>query len=488
MTAAGGTGRTVLELPNGRRGEVAVVGLGASGRAAAELLRMHGHAVYASDAGASPRALEAAAALSALGATAETGGHDLARISRAACVVVSPGVPPEAPPLAAARAASVPIVGELEVALGALPKLRYIAVTGTNGKTTTTALVGHLLRSLGHDAPDAGNIGTPLAALALREVPPAWVALEMSSFQLHDTPSVRPTVGVVTNLSPDHLDRYPDVGTYYADKARLFANAAPTSQWVLNADDADVLALHRRLPTDAPSHTALRGTSHAFSVADGERHRPPEVVPQAHYDRGAGQLVVLGQPLVARADFPLVGDHNVANALAAALAVMVADPAHATPEARRTIADALRRFAALPHRLEPVGTFHGVAWINDSKATNVASTQVALAGMTKPTIVLLGGRHKGDPYTSLAPDLERCAKVVLAYGEAAPIVEQDLAGRVPVERLGSSFDEVIRRARALAVSGDVVLLSPACSSYDMFPNYEVRGATFRRLAAEGSAA
>jgi UDP-N-acetylmuramoylalanine--D-glutamate ligase len=424
-------------------------------------------------------------------------------------VVASPWVPPDAPPLAAAREAGVPVVGELEIALRAMPGLRYIAVTGTNGKTTTTALIGHLLRALGHDAPDAGNIGTPLAAYALQASPPPWVALEMSSFQLHDTPSVRPTVGVVTNLSPDHLDRYPDLASYYADKARLFANAEARSQWVLNADDPEVLALHRRTPAaQGAVETAaapLAGTVFGFSIADPERHRPtgtdgPLRQPDAHYDRGLGELVVLGRPLLRRADLALMGDHNVANALAAALAVMVADPAHRTPEARRTIAEALQRFHALKHRLETVGTFDGVTWINDSKATNVASTLVALAGMTRPTVVLLGGRHKGDPYTSLVPELIRCAKAVLAYGEAAPIIARDLAAvaagaanaanaanAVPVEVLGSSFEDVMHRARGLAAPGDVVLLSPACSSYDMFANYEERGATFRRLAAAGRA-
>ncbi len=464
-----------LALPGGRAGEVAVIGLGKSGRAAAELLRRHGHAVYASDASTSPAAQQAADALRALGATAETGGHDLPRIARAACVVASPGVPPTAPPIATALAAGCPVVGELEIALRALPSLRYVAVTGTNGKTTTTALVGHLLRALGHDAPDAGNIGTPLAALALRDQPPPWAALETSSFQLHDTPGIAPTVGVVTNLAPDHLDRYPGLAEYYGDKALMFANASDASRWVLNGDDAEVMALHTRLPVGHSGRDRLAGRVWRFSLEDAGA--------DAWYDRAAARLVVLGEPLLARDHFPLVGDHNVANALAAVLAVMVSDPAHRTPAARATIAEALAGFHALPHRLEPVATVQGVRWINDSKATNVASTKVALEGMTQPTVVLLGGRHKGDPYTSLIPALKACARLVIAYGEAGPIIEQDLAGHVPLVRLGSSFDEVMARARAAARPGDVVLLSPACSSYDMFNNYEERGATFRRLAA-----
>ncbi len=453
-------------------GEVAVIGLGRSGRSVAELLARDGHRVYASDADAGDGggARAAAAALAAHGVDAQTGGHDLARVAGSALVVASPGVPPAAAPLAAARAAGVPVVGEVEVALHYLTGLRYVAVTGTNGKTTTTALVGHLLRALGHDAVDAGNIGTPLAEMALRERPPAWAALELSSFQLHDTPSVDPAVGVVTNLSPDHLDRYASLDEYYGDKARLFANARAGSRWVLNADDAEVLALPRRAGVDP-----LPGRAWAFSLRDASA--------AAHLDRAAGALVLDGAPLLPRPELPLLGDHNVANALAAALAVWAADAGHRTPEARARLAGALRGFRALAHRMEPVGTFGGVEWINDSKATNVSSTLVAVQGMARPYVLLLGGRHKGEPYAALAGPFAARGRVVLAYGEAAPLIERDLAGLVPVERMGADFAEVVARARAVARPGDAVLLSPACSSFDMFRNYEERGAAFGRLAA-----
>jgi UDP-N-acetylmuramoylalanine--D-glutamate ligase len=205
----------------------------------------------------------------------------------------------------------------------------------------------------------------------------------------------------------------------------------------------------------------------------------------AWYDRERDQLVVLGVPLLARRELQLLGDHNVANALSATLAVMLADPMHRTPMAIERLAHGLRSFRALEHRIETVGEFAGVQWINDSKSTNVASTLVALRGMTRPTVVLLGGRHKGEPYTALADELRRTGKLVIAYGESAPIVEQDLKGVVPVLRLGSSFTDVIDAARREAAPGDAVLLSPACSSYDMFSNYEQRGAEFKRLAATG---
>jgi UDP-N-acetylmuramoylalanine--D-glutamate ligase len=445
--------------------EVAVIGLGRSGRAAAILLAQRGISVYASDGGTGQSVEQSVVALRARGVDATGGGHDLARIARAALVVVSPGVPPEAPPLAAARAAGVPIVSEIEVALDALPDTRIIAITGTNGKTTTTALTAHLLAALGLDAVAAGNIGTPLAAFAQRESPPAWVALEVSSFQLHDTPSLAPAVGVLTTLSPDHLDRYASVEEYYADKARLFANASAASLWVTNVDSEDICRMVAAVP----------GTHTTFSTESRDA--------DAWYDADVGELIVMHETILTRAEFPLLGMHNIANALAATLAVMQADARHRHPDALAKLAAGLRSFRALAHRLEPVGEYAGVQWINDSKATNVDSTRVAIDGMTRPTVLLLGGRHKGTPYSSLADVIRPHVKVVLAFGEAAAIVEQDLARVVPVERCGSSFESVIARARALAVPGDAVLLSPACSSYDMFDNYEVRGAEFRRLAA-----
>jgi UDP-N-acetylmuramoylalanine--D-glutamate ligase len=451
------------------RGEVAVVGLGRSGRAVSILLLRDGATVYASDGGTGAFVTSTAAELRALGVDTQTGGHDLERIARASVVVASPGVPPDAAPLACAVARGVPIVSEVEVALHYLPRTCFIAVTGTNGKTTVTALVDHLLRALGRDSVAAGNIGMALSEVALRETPPAWVALEVSSFQLHDTPSLTPAVGVLTNLAPDHLDRYRSLDDYYADKMRLFANATEASAWVTNADDPEV---ERRT-------VRLRGRRHRFSLWDDRA--------DACLAR-SGDLVVHGTTLMSRAALPLIGDHNVANALAAVLAVMAADPASRSSDGRARLTDALRGFRGMPHRLEVVAEFGDVQWINDSKATNVSSARVAIEGMTRPSVVLLGGRHKGEPYAGLADALVRHARLVIAYGEAAPLIAADLAGLVPLEQLGSSFDEVIARARAAARPGDAVLLSPACSSFDMFSNYEERGAAFRRAAGAASAA
>ena len=436
--------------------EVAVIGLGKSGVAAARLLLRHGVRVYASDGGAGPALEEQAALLRVEGAEAEVGRHDLARIARAAAAVVSPGIAPEAAPVAAARAAGLEVVAESELGLRCLPKARIVAITGTNGKTTTTALTAHLLAAGGLRAASAGNIGRPLSAVALEDTPPDWLAVELSSFQLHDMPGLSPLAGVLTNLAPDHLDRYASLADYYADKAHLFRNATGSSIWITNGDDAEV----RRMVVDVP------GVHRRFSTAG---------LADGWYDRNGGRLMLGTASVLPRSKLLLLGDHNVANALAAALAAWVAEVPLAA------LAEGLQSFRALPHRLEPVREVDGVLWINDSKATNIASTEVGLAALDRPYVLLLGGRHKGEPYTRLAPLLTKGCRAVIAYGEAGPLVKADLDGSVTVVE-GGSFDDVLGKAKRLARPGDAVLLSPACSSYDMFKNYEERGARFRAAA------
>jgi UDP-N-acetylmuramoylalanine--D-glutamate ligase len=446
-----------------RRGEVAVLGLGRSGDAASRLLRAGHVTVYASDNTKSPETEKVANALRKAGIDAQLGGHDVARIARASLVVTSPGIAPDATPLAAARRSGVPVISELELALSAMPGVPCIAVTGTNGKSTVTSIVGHLLRSLGLETEVAGNIGRPLSDVALHARPPAWIALEVSSYQLHDTPSIAPAVGVLTNLSPDHLDRYTDLASYYADKALLFRNATSGSRWVVNVDDAAALDM-------------ARGAAGYLMRFSGEGR-----LSDAFYDRQHNALILLDEPLIKRAELPLLGDHNVGNALAAALAVASADPAHTSINARRRIAAGLRTLAPLAHRLETVADSGGVLWVDDSKATNVAAAKVGIAAMTRPTVLLLGGRHAGEPYTDLAEPIRRRCKAVLAYGESAELIQHDLSGIAPIQRLTGGFADVVLRARELAVPGDCVLLSPACKSFDMFHDYEDRGRTFARL-------
>ncbi|HYS60867.1 MAG TPA: UDP-N-acetylmuramoyl-L-alanine--D-glutamate ligase [Gemmatimonadales bacterium] len=440
------------------RGVVAVIGLGKSGVAATRLLAREGVRVYASDASDHPYGGDALRTLRMLsGVTLDVGRHDLAQIRGAAAVIVSPGVPPEAPPLAAAREARVPILSEIDLGFRALSGsgTRCIAITGTNGKTTTTALVAHLLRQAGVHAEAAGNIGRPLADIALQNDHYQWLAVEVSSFQLHDSPHFAPEIGILTNLAPDHLDRYASVEAYYADKRLLFRNARPDHVWVLNGDEPAVLELA----------AGALGRRVLFSL----RH-PTD----GWYDATARRLQLGRDALLARADLGLLGDHNVANALAAALAVREAGVPLAA------IGEGLRSFRPLAHRLEPVREVGGVRWINDSKATNIASTVVAVEAMDRPFVLLLGGRHKGEPYTRLAPLLTVRCRRVIAYGESGELIERDLGGKVPLER-GTTFEDVVLRARRAARPGDAVLLSPACSSYDMFKNYEERGATFRTL-------
>ena len=435
--------------------EVAVLGLARSGEAAALLLRERGVPVYASDAGGGADLDARAARVREAGAAVDLGHHDLPRIARAVAAVVSPGVPPDAPSVQAAREAGVEVVAEVDVGFAALGPQRIAGITGTNGKTTTTALVAHVLQRAGVPAAAVGNIGKAVAEYARTPGEESWLAVELSSFQLHDVHHLLLDVGLLTNLAPDHLDRYASLEQYYGDKARLFTRGRPGgTTWVTNADDPAVQGMAR---------AAAAGTHRRFSVAG-----PAD----AWFDRAAAALVIDGEPLLPRADLPLLGDHNVANALAAALV------ARAAGAPVPGIAAGLASFNPMKHRLEPVREVGGVLWINDSKATNVASTEVALRGMTRPFVLLLGGRHKGEPYSRLADAAGGRCRAVVAYGEAGALVEQDLGPLLRVVRAGD-FADVVATAERLARPGDAVLLSPACSSYDMFRNYEERGATFR---------
>lgn len=448
---------------SGRR--IGILGLARSGRAAALLALSAGERVFASDAGTSTAALAAAEAVEMAGGEVELGGHTAERLAECELLVVSPGVPPTAPVLSDPRLAGVPRISELEFAFCHL-RSPVIAITGTNGKSTTTALAAHLLRAAGLHAVAAGNIGLALSEVALYEKAPDWVVVEASSFQLAGTESFAPRVGVVTNLAPDHLDRYASVDAYYADKARLFKNSTDESAWVLNGEDAAVLslpgaALGRRYLFRTHSRPA-RGELGAF-LANGVL---------------AMRLESWDLPLLRADELRLLGEHNVANALAASLAAALAGAPVVA------IRDGLRSFRGLEHRLEIVGEWDGVLWVNDSKATNVASTLVALRSVQRPLVLLLGGRHKGEPYTSMIAELRDRARLVIAYGEAAPLIERDLKRAVRVERIDGSFEDVVEQASILAHPGDAVLLSPACSSFDMFSSYEERGRRFKELARQ----
>ena len=450
-----------------RAGErIGVLGLARSGVAAARLALRQGAWVYASDFADNEATREAAERIRAAGGEAETGRHDVEKLRSCDRIVLSPGIPPSARILQAPELAGVPIVTELEFAYRELEG-PVIAVTGTNGKTTVTALTAHLLRAAGIRAEAGGNIGIALSELVLREPQPEVVVAETSSFQLGMTHAFAPEIGILTNLAPDHLDWYRSVEDYYADKARLFQNATAKSRWVLNAEDRPAA----ELPGDAP------GARFYFRIAS-----EPEPGEHGAFLSEDGWLTLrLGESderILNAGELKILGTHNVANALAAAIAARLVG---AEPEG---VAAGLRSFQPLDHRVEPVVEREGVLWINDSKATNVASTRVGILSLSRPTILLLGGRHKGEAYEALIPDFEGRVRQVIAYGEAAPLIVEALDGAVPVERVEGSFLDVLKRAAALAQAGDAVLLSPACSSYDMFKDYEDRGRQYRQLVLE----
>ncbi len=450
-----GTSRPRLE---GSR--LAVIGVGASGEAASRLAASRGAAVYASDVSAGEAQREAAERLRSEGIDAETGGHDIERILGCDLAVVSPGVPPSAQVRREMREADLRTVTEAELAYWYLDS-SLVGITGTNGKTTTTALCGHLLQEAGVDARTGGNIGRPLSELALLDEQPDWVVVELSSFQLADIESLRTHIGVFLNLAPDHLDRYRDVDQYYSDKQRIFENASEESRWVLNADDRDVLDLARKVPGTA-HHVSVEGPVErgAYLGDDGALHlRLPDREERwvSHVD-----------------DLQLIGLHNVQNALSAGLAAALVGCG------RDDLVRGLKSFAPLPHRLQLVGEYGDVRWVNDSKATNISATRVALRSFDEPVILLLGGRHKGQDYGELKQEFEG-VRGVIAFGEAAPQIVGELRdGPAPV-RVASGLQNVVDRAADMAERGDVVLFSPACSSYDMFPSYEVRGERFMEL-------
>ena len=429
-----------------------VVGLGSSGVAAAALLARQGWRVTANDRAGAAALGERAAQLPG-GVEVVLGGHPASLLDGVDLVVVSPGVPADLPLLAQARTLGIEVIAELELAYRALADTPLLAVTGSNGKTTVTALLGAILEEAGWNAGVGGNIGHPASALALEGGFDALV-WEVSSFQLEGCTTLRPRVGVLLNLSPDHLDRHATLADYLAAKARLFACQQGDDLAVLNADDQAVAGL--AVPARA-EFFSLRDRTVAACLA-GDR------------------LVLDGHALLPRARLPLLGEHNVANALAAALAAARAG----VP--RAAIAAALERFRGLPHRHTLVAEIGGVRFVDDSKGTNIGATAAGLAGYPAGTVhLILGGLGKGQDF---APLVEAAAgRVAAAYliGEAAGEIASSFGSRVPVEQCGT-LAEAVRRAAAAARPGDTVLLSPACASFDQFRDYAHRGDEFARLA------
>ena len=437
-------------------GPYLVVGLARSGAAAARLLARRGEEVIGVDA-ASPGDAEG---LRGLGVEIHLDGDGVGLLDRARCLVKSPGVPSEAPVVAAARDRGLAVVGELELAWRLLPN-RFVAVTGTNGKTTVTELAGHLWRVAGEPVAVAGNVGTPLASLVGAVSSDATVVCECSSFQLEDSEAFAPECAVILNVAPDHLDRHRTLDRYVAAKLRAFANQRSDDVAIYNRSD----------PTLRDRDLGGCGRRVAFCADRGAD-------PDCAYSLAGGTLFAGAEPLVDAAELRLLGAHNALNATAAAAAALELGLD------RDAVRAGLRTFGGVPHRLERVAERGGVLFVNDSKATNVAAAITALRAFAGGVHAILGGSPKGESFAPLAdPVAERCAACYL-IGETAAGIEAALeparSAGVAVRRCGR-LDRAVDAAAAAARPGEVVLLAPACASFDAFRDFAERGERFREL-------
>ena len=443
---------------------VSILGFARSGQALASALSKRGVAVRVGEARpetAFPR--EKIEELRARGAEFFFDGPSGPFLEGAAWLAVSPGVPLTATAVSQARSRGIPVLSEFEIAWriaeGQAPGAnRWVAVTGTNGKSTTTAWIAEVLRRAGRPVALAGNIGVPLSAFLSERGPRDYVC-EVSSFQLEAIELFRPDVAVLTNLTPDHLDRYETFGDYAAAKERIFRNQRPADFAVFNADD----------PASRPMRTRARRVlfSRVRSVRHGVWAQKGRLYSGLRKRRGA---------VLQQGDVALTGAHNLENALAVLAAAECLD----VPQ--EAIRAGLTRFTGLPHRTQLVAEARGVRWVNDSKGTNVDATRKSLESYEPRSVILiLGGRDKHGDFPALAPDVARAVRAVLTIGEAAETIERSLAGVVAVER-SVTMEKAVERADALAQPGETVLLSPACASFDQYANFEERGDHFARLA------
>jgi UDP-N-acetylmuramoylalanine--D-glutamate ligase len=432
-----------------------IVGLARSGQAAARLLAERGEAVRAVDSGHP----DGAAGLEGAGVEVFLDTDGLAQLEGTRTVVKSPGVPREASVIAAALERGIEVIGEMELAWRALPN-RFIGVTGTNGKTTTVELLGHLFRSAAEPVAVAGNVGTALSELVGEVDAEATIVCECSSFQLEDTVAFAPECAVFLNLAPDHLDRHGDLEHYLAAKLRIFANQGNDDIAVYNADDPFAAS------------TDLGGCARRVAFCAG-------AAPDCEVAVAEGTIFYDGEPLLPVSELGLFGEHNVANAMAAAAAAL------AMRIDREAVRAGLRSFAGVPHRLEQVAERDGVRFVNDSKATNVASAAVGIRAFEGGVHAILGGSEKDEPFGPLVEPLVERAAACYLIGATAERMARELA---PAAEAGvelhrcDGLEDAVRRAAAAARPGEVVLLSPACASFDAFENYERRGDRFREIA------
>ena len=443
-----------MEL-NGKR--VLVVGLGKSGVASALFLKKHGAKVSVSDTKSGDELRNEIPVLLDNGITVETGGHGDRTFRGQDLIVVSPGVPVDAPPLVQARSLGESVIGEIELAAQFLPG-PIVAITGSNGKTTTTTLAGEVMTASGFPTLVGGNIGTPAISLAERAKAGTVIVLEISSFQLETIQTFRPKVAVVLNVTPDHLDRHRTFEIYTDAKARIFENQQGSDFAVLNADDPTCVAMGARTRAQVFWFSRLKEVQQGAWVRDGN------IV----FRDAGGQREILQV-----SEIPLKGAHNLENVLAAVSAGALMECA---PE---KIRQAVRDFKAVEHRLEFVASIRGVDYYNDSKATNVDATIKALESFPANIHLILGGKDKGSDYTVLNDLLRQRVKRVYTIGAAAAKIESQIKGPELVH--AETLENAIRKANAVAQPGDVVLLAPACASFDQFKSYEHRGKVFKEL-------
>jgi UDP-N-acetylmuramoylalanine--D-glutamate ligase len=442
---------------------VLVVGLGKSGVASALFLKAHGARVTVSDTKTGDELHSEIPVLLDHGITVETGGHGERTFRGQDLIVVSPGIPLDAPALVQARALGGSVIGEMELAARFL-RGPIVAITGSNGKTTTTTLTGEIMTAGGFSALVGGNIGTPAIALAERATPESVIVLEVSSFQLETIHSFRPKVAVILNVTPDHLDRHRTFEAYVDAKARILENQQSADLAVLNAADPTCVAMAARTKAQVFWFSRQKEVQQGAWVLDGN----------ILFREGAQQREIM---LVS--EIPLKGAHNLENVLAAVCAGALMGCA------AEKIRQAVREFKAVEHRLEHVATIRGVDYYNDSKATNVDATIKALESFPANIHLILGGKDKGSDYTLLNDLLRQRVKRVYTIGAAAAKIESQIKGVEVVH--ADTVENALRKANAVAEPGDVVLLAPACASFDQFKNYEQRGQVFKEIVRALSA-
>lgn len=439
---------------------VVILGSGESGTGAAMLAKAQGYDVFVSDRGEIKQKYRSE--LEAGGVMFEEGTHSEAKIIEAELVIKSPGIPEKAEIVSKVKAANIPIVDEIEFAFRFIGNSRVIAITGTNGKTTTTLLTYHLMKSAGFDVALAGNVGFSMAR-QLVERKFAWYVLEVSSFQLDGIETFRPDVGILLNITPDHLDRYEyTMQNYVNSKFRLVQNMTAQEEFIYYADDP-VIASELSIRPIVPKRIAVSLSDQACPVRyDGEK-----------------MVFNLKESFsIFQSDTTLKGPHNLINTMAAVAAV------HVAGVGVNDIRAGLKTFRNAPHRLETVGNIGGVEYVNDSKATNVDSVVYALGSYEQPLIWIAGGVDKGNNYDLIREQVRRKVKALICLGKDNGKLREAFTGVVPVIEETQSVKDLVRMALKLARQGDVVLLSPACASFDLFRNYEDRGNQFREAVQE----